>query len=269
MHIEQASAMSLDDLLYDHAEALERDPDYWFRLRGQSINPLIDVVTPLFGMVLRARHLASYEQVDPLYRQVVDEIQSIDQALVNQQYDPATMHAFRYILCAFIDEAVMSREWGRQSAWSAHSLLARFHNETWGGEKVFELLSSLQSMPQRNRALLEFIYLCLCLGFEGRYRVMSHGRQELERVIRQLFRSLYAPVDAGACVVLLDAAPASSPYRRRPELALRYLCGGALLGLALVFTAYHQHLAQRTHDVLHQLQLLSAQQAPQSEERMP
>ncbi|WP_328717678.1 DotU family type IV/VI secretion system protein [Halomonas elongata] len=39
--------------------------------------------------------------------------------------------------------------WGRQSVWAEHSLLARFHNETWGGEKVFSILARLQHEPHR------------------------------------------------------------------------------------------------------------------------
>lgn len=269
MYTEQFRIEQRDALLYDHANLLDQDPDYWFRLHGLGINPLIDAVTPLFGMVLRARHLASYDQVDTLYCQVVDEIQVVEQTLAVQHYEPHLMHSFRYILCAFIDEAVMGREWGRQSTWSAHSLLARFHNETWGGEKVFELLASLQSAPQRHRPLLEFIYLCLCLGFEGRYRVMNHGRQELEQIIRQLFRILYPHSSGQAPVMHLDAGPQLTPYRVRRLFSMRYLCLLTCLLLAMVFTVYYQRLDSRTGEVLQQLQRLSVPQSPTHKENMP
>ncbi|XQU08257.1 DotU family type IV/VI secretion system protein [Halomonas sp. LY9] len=51
---------------------------------------------------------------------------------------------------------------------------------------MFSILARLQQEPQRYRDMLEFIYLCLCLGFEGRYRVMSHGREEYEQIVRAL-----------------------------------------------------------------------------------
>ena len=70
--------------------------------------------------------------------------------------------------------------------WAEHSLLARFHNETWGGEKVFSILARLQQEPHRYRDMLAFIYLCLCLGFEGRYRVKTHGREEYDQIVRAL-----------------------------------------------------------------------------------
>ncbi|AQU85214.1 type IV secretion protein DotU [Halomonas sp. 'Soap Lake  len=172
--------------MHSHAEQLDADEDYWFRLRGHNLNPLVDAASSLLGMVVRVRQLDSAGDVERLYRQVVDEIAAIEIELTEQGYDRATLLAYRYVLCSFIDEAVMGMPWGRQSTWAEHSLLTRFHNETWGGEKVFSILARLQQEPQRYRDMLAFIYLCLCLGFEGRYRVRSHGREEYEQIVRAL-----------------------------------------------------------------------------------
>lgn len=157
-----------------------------FQLRGYHLNPLVDAASPLLGMVIRARELAALDDVAGLYRQVVEEIRVIQRELTGQGYDQPTLLAYRYVLCAFVDEAVMSTGWGRQSDWSRHSLLSRFHDETWGGEKVFSILARLQQEPKRYEPLLTFIHLCLCLGFEGRYRIQPGGREEYERIVRAL-----------------------------------------------------------------------------------
>lgn len=65
-------------------------------------------------------------------------------------------------------------------------MLAHFHNETWGGEKVFSILERLQTDPHRYASLLVFIYQCLMLGFEGKYGVMKNGMVMREKVIQQL-----------------------------------------------------------------------------------
>ncbi|MCE8017132.1 DotU family type IV/VI secretion system protein [Halomonas sp. MCCC 1A17488] len=182
----------LEQLIHSHAEHLDADEDYWFRLRGYNLNPLVDAASSLLGMVVRVRQLDGMSDLDRLYRQVVDEISAIEVELTEQGYDRPTLLAFRYVLCSFIDEAVMGTPWGQQSSWAEHSLLTRFHNETWGGEKVFSILSRLQQEPQRYRDMLAFIYLCLCLGFEGRYRVMDDGREEYEHIVRTLGDQLAA-----------------------------------------------------------------------------
>jgi type VI secretion system protein ImpK len=94
--------------------------------------------------------------------------------------------AARYILCTAVDEAVANTPWGAQSGWSQQSLLVHFHNETWGGEKVFQLLARLAQDPAANRDLLELLYCVLALGFEGRYRVLDNGAAQLDSVRTRL-----------------------------------------------------------------------------------
>ncbi|MCS2610814.1 type IVB secretion system protein IcmH/DotU [Halomonas dongshanensis] len=195
-HEDLINERGLEHLIHSHAEQLNADEDYWFRLRGHNLNPLVDAASSLLGMVVRVRQLESARDIERLYRQVVDEIAAIEIELTEQGYDRPTLLAYRYVLCSFIDEAVMGMPWGRQSKWAEHSLLTRFHNETWGGEKVFSILSRLQQEPERYRDMLAFIYLCLCLGFEGRYRVMSHGRDEYDQIVRALGDQLAALDDA-------------------------------------------------------------------------
>lgn len=195
-HEDRIDEAGLHRLIHSHVEHLDADEDYWFHLRGHNLNPLVDAASALLGMVVRVRQLDGIDDIERLYRQVADEIASIEVELAEQGYDRPTLLAYRYVLCSFIDEAVMGTAWGQRSVWAEHSLLTRFHNETWGGEKVFSILARLQQEPHRYRDMLAFIYLCLCLGFEGRYRVMPQGREAYEQVVRALGDQLAALGDA-------------------------------------------------------------------------
>ena len=53
----------------------------------------------------------------------------------------------------------MTSPWGGQSMWASQSMLAYFHNETWGGEKFFAILSRAMMEGEKFQELLEFIYL--------------------------------------------------------------------------------------------------------------
>ena len=55
--------------------------------------------------------------------------------------------AARYVLCAALDEAVLSTPWGAQSEWAQHPLLVALHREAWGGEKFFEMLDRISADP--------------------------------------------------------------------------------------------------------------------------
>lgn len=232
-HEDRIDGKGLDQMIHSHSGHLDADEDYWFRLRGHSLNPLVDAASSLLGLVVRVRQLGEMQGIERLYHQVIEEIKAIDLELTEQGYDHATLLSYRYVLCSLIDEAVMATEWGKQSVWAEHSLLTRFHNETWGGEKVFSILAHLQQEPQRYRDMLAFIYLCLCLGFEGRYRIMTDGRQEYERVVRALGDQLAALEEApeGSLTRPLDNV-VRGRWRRGGSMPLWSVF--ALFGIAMV-----------------------------------
>jgi type VI secretion system protein ImpK len=56
-----------------------------------------------------------------------------------------------------------------------------------GGEKFFQILDRLKQQPAQHLNLLEFAYLCLSLGFEGKYRDKENGAHALEKERQELY----------------------------------------------------------------------------------
>ena len=160
--------------------------DYHLALRGNSLNPMIDAATPLLGMVMRLSTMNSQTMPEHLFAQVVTDVQAVEQLLQEQGYEPGVIISFRYILCTFIDEAALGNGWSNKNEWIKQSLLVHFHNEAWGGEKVFILLERLIREPKRYQDLLEFLWLCFSLGFRGRYKVAAQDQGEFEQIYRRL-----------------------------------------------------------------------------------
>ncbi|MCL7942977.1 type IVB secretion system protein IcmH/DotU [Marinobacter sp. ATCH36] len=259
----EAGGSAFDDLMFADNNRDGRVGDQGFgndqfQLRGLEDNRLIDAATPLLGLVIRVRRLADFHGVENLYQQVVDEVAAIDRELVEQGYERPTVVAYRYVLCAFIDEAVLGTDWGAHSIWSQHSLLSRFHNETWGGEKVFAITARMEQEPERYRDMLEFIYLCLCLGFEGRYKVMTNGRDEYEQIIRGLNEQLRGLRRDEEPQPLTNALANVTPARNRLRTGLPLWGIGGLFVAAMagVYTLYNIALNERIRDVLSVLEQL-------------
>lgn len=257
-----SGSSAFSDLLFadrsGHSESPEGGLDEQFQLRGLEANRLIDAATPLLGLVIRIRRLADFRAVDSLYQQVVDDIAAVDRELVEQGYDRPVVVAYRYVLCAFIDEAVLGTDWGAHSVWSQHSLLSRFHNETWGGEKVFAILARMEQEPARYRDMLAFIFLCLCLGFEGRYKVMENGRDEYEQIVRGLHEQLKTLRDHPDPAPLADARLNVIPSgnRLRSGLPLWGIGGLFVAAMAGIYSLYNMALNERITDVLRVLDQL-------------
>ncbi|RYF83250.1 MAG: DotU family type VI secretion system protein [Comamonadaceae bacterium] len=150
------------------------------------LNPLVSSAAGLLVLIGKLRHLVQPPNVAALRASTADAVQRFDAEARRAGASNETVLAARYILCTALDEAVANTPWGVQGGWNKQSLLVQFHNETWGGEKVFQLLARLaQDVPQ-HRDLLELLYAVLALGFEGRYRVIDNGRAQLDSVRQRL-----------------------------------------------------------------------------------
>ncbi len=183
----------IEHILFEEDNPLNLDPDYWFQLRGSNEhNHFIDCATPLIGLILRAKKQKNpHRDLHHLYQQCVDEITSIEYELLEAGQETATVIAYRYILCTFIDEAIMSTEWGASSSWMSKSLLVHFHNESWGGEKIYLIIKKLEQDFEKYFNLLEFVFICLCLGFQGRFKVLAyHEQKKHEAIVHGLYDKL-------------------------------------------------------------------------------
>lgn len=242
---------------------LPSEPDsgrqYRLPLRGNSLNPMIDAATPLLGMVMRLSGMNSLNMPEHLFAQVVTDVQAVEQLLQEQGYEPGVIVSFRYILCTFIDEAALGNGWSNKNEWIRQSLLVHFHNEAWGGEKVFILLERLMREPKRYQDLLEFLYLCFSLGFRGRYKVAQQSKDEFEQIYRRLHHVL-RPLRGDAPFPLLhqNQVAQGGRYRLIKRLTVRHLLLGGMVVLALVYLFYLLRLDGQTQDILHQLNRLLA-----------
>ena len=155
-----------------------------------SLNPLVAAAAPLLSEAVRIRSSPHGEDLHALQAQLGAAIRQFEYRALQDGVESAQVMAARYVLCSVLDEAVVTTPWGVAGEWSQLSLLSGFHNETFGGEKVFQLLERLARNPVKHLAMLELLYLCLALGFEGRYRVLPRGMLELEAVRDGLYRQI-------------------------------------------------------------------------------
>lgn len=104
------------------------------------------------------------------------------------------------------------------------SLLVHFHNEAWGGEKVFILLERLLREPKRYQDLLEFLYMCFSLGFRGRYKVAVQNPDEFEQIYRRLHHVLHKlRGDAPFPLLHQDKKTQGGRYQLMQRLTIRHL----------------------------------------------
>lgn len=176
-------------------EKLEERMVYAARLRPSEnmnlgINPLVAVASALLSEIVRLQHSEEREDLFILKDRLSSEIKRFEHRALQDGAENSQVMAARYVLCTALDEAVVTTPWGNESEWSQMSLLSSFHNETFGGEKFFQLLERLSRDPVRHLPMLELMYICMSLGFEGKYRVLPRGMIELEALRDSLYRQI-------------------------------------------------------------------------------
>jgi len=168
-----------------------REPDEKVKLSDRpGLNSLEKSASVLLNLLSQIRNTSSHPDPTGLHKQLASEIQRFEAKAQHEGISPETIFIARYALCTTIDEFVMSTPWGSGSIWNSQSLLSMFHKETRGGERFFQMLKKLNQDPSRNIDLLELLYVCLALGFQGRFRVATDGINELAEIRESLYYTI-------------------------------------------------------------------------------
>lgn len=216
----------------------------------------------LLALASELRRASAAQNVDDMRHKVVEEIKAFESRAVEFGVAADEISAARYVLCATLDEAVMTTPWGTASRWSANSLLNQFHGETWGGEKVFIILDRIRGNPTQYLSLIKLIDLCLLFGFEGRYRVVEDGRYELDILRDEIGRLLKRHIQAPPQELSPRWRGLSARRALRPYLPLWavFVSVGAALSLAYGIFAYR--VVESVRPVITELDSLDTNQSP-------
>lgn len=206
---------------------------------AQGLNPLVALANRLLMMVPQLRATRHVDDPNALRNSLAQGVRDFVARAGGQGIAPERIMAARYVLCTMIDEAAAGTPWGGSGVWARNSLLTMFHNETEGGEKVFQLMARLAEKPAVNLDLLELVYCALALGFEGRYRVIDNGRAQLDAVrdrLAQIIRQERGDHPAALAQHWQgQAATRRAAHSWLPLAAAASLCVLVLIGAYLAF----------------------------------
>lgn len=221
----------------------------------QALNPLLALANRLLLAVPQIRSTRHVADPAALKNSLAQALRDFASATAAQGITPQTAMAARYVLCTLIDEAAGDTPWGGSGVWAQHSLLVLFHNEAWGGEKLFQLMAKLAAQPEQHLDLLELIYVALALGFEGRFRAVENGRAQLDAVrdkLGRILRQARGEYPQG----LAQHWQGSPAARRRLPGWLPWGVSAALacLALSLAYVGFSYALGERSDPVFGQIQ---------------
>ena len=213
-------------------------------------NPLALAANPLLNMIPQIRVMPHHPDPAQLRNYLVEQVQLFERRARDGSVPSETVIGARYALCTALDETAAKTPWGGGGAWSRHSLLVTFHNETWGGEKFFQVLARLVQDPKKHIDLIEMMAVCMALGFEGRFGVVDNGRAQLETLRRRLLEIITSARGEFSPALSQHWHGAKSDGRAKwGFLPLWITAGVTLLVLAGIFFFYSFVLAGKSSEV--------------------
>lgn len=146
--------------------------------------------TDLFLIVIRMREAEDLGDPASLRKLITYFLDLFEKNCKAIGISPDSIVDAKYALVALIDETVLSVPGVCRDYWFTRPLQLDLFGDNIAGEEFFNKLQKMQLETDRKKDVLEIYYICLSLGFEGKYKIFNAEERvtimdELGRKIRR------------------------------------------------------------------------------------
>lgn len=149
---------------------------------------LTTLCTDIFLIVIRMREAEDLGAPEALRKLILHYLDLFKKNCRAMEFNPAVVNDAVYALVALLDETVMSTPGECRNFWVTSPVQLELFGDNLAGEGFFRRLEKLMEEPEKNKDVLEIYYLCLSLGFEGKYKLGNASERNV--VIDSLARLL-------------------------------------------------------------------------------
>ncbi|MBI4565365.1 MAG: DotU family type IV/VI secretion system protein [Planctomycetes bacterium] len=201
---------------------------------------LPDLCVDVLTFALQIRKMPDPGEYEAFRQQVEDLFASFDARAKEAGVSDEDAQMAKYALAAFLDEIVLNSNWFLKDAWAGTPLQMQYFNDFSAGEEFYHKLESLRNSDDpRKLDILEVYYLCLALGFKGRYsdlKGMERLKTLMDGVSKEIRKARVKGAD-GLAPAGLPPDPAAGVVKRFPVWIIAVACGAVLLILYTVFSS--------------------------------
>ena len=228
------------------------------------ISPLAQAAAPLLQLLARLRNTMSQPDPGDLRERAVREVRLFESRARDAGVPLEQLRPAHYAICASLDDVVLNSPWGSQGAWASNSLISTFHQEVRSGERFFDLLTQMRQYPGKFLDVLELMYLCMSLGFMGRYRLSPRGPGELDKLREEVYALIVRQRPPADPELSLHWRGATAPYRPARAVVPAWVVGSAALAaIAALFIWFANGLNAQSDDVYERMLAAPLSHMPQ------
>ncbi|MCX6151864.1 MAG: type IVB secretion system protein IcmH/DotU [Ignavibacteriales bacterium] len=205
---------------------------------SQKRKPLSDVASDCLILILQLRATNNYGNANSIKTKVTEMFDDFERNGRSSGYENEKIQQAKFALVALLDETIISSSWDQKSEWLSEPLQLKLFDTFNAGEEFFNNINSLRQRTTGNKDVLEIYYLCLVLGFKGKYQLQSP--ENLRRVINDLNIELHPD--------MYNAIDTISPNGKAKDDVIQYAKGGLPLwvypvGAIVISTIFYAIMA--------------------------
>jgi type VI secretion system protein ImpK len=149
-----------------------------------------EICAPALLLGVQLRSATAFGDPQTLRRRMTDMLERIEHQLLDARVASSDLGNIMFALTASLDESISQSSWNRRGEWVAAPLCFDRFKRLDGGEEFFARLAVVQITKPLPADVLQIYFLCLTLGFKGRYLLRSdEDWQELVSQVGALVRS--------------------------------------------------------------------------------
>ncbi|HEX4045479.1 MAG TPA: type IVB secretion system protein IcmH/DotU [Gammaproteobacteria bacterium] len=161
------------------------------------INPIVDAAAYLFSITGKLKYVKFHNHLSNLHQELIKEIKEFQDTIQTYAYTTANyleeyVLISTYILCVTLDDVIAATPWGSQEQWDHYSLVAYFKQEPLSHKGFLIILERLIQDPTTYIDMMEFIFICLNLGFKCRNPHGEFNHEELSQISNALYKHIRA-----------------------------------------------------------------------------
>ena len=145
---------------------------------------LTDLSSECIILILQLRATTDYGDPIALKNRISEMLERFEREARFSGIDNEKINLSKFALVSFLDETIISSSWNQKDSWLSEPLQLKFFNSFNAGEEFFDHLNKLRQRSSSNKDVLEIFFLCLTLGFRGKYQLQSP--ENLRRIIDEL-----------------------------------------------------------------------------------
>jgi type VI secretion system protein ImpK len=138
---------------------------------------LADYCSDVLSMVLKMRINNDFGDEKIFRDKIRDKLNQMEIKTQKAGISSFETEQAKFALIALTDEFVITSDWKEKENWIANPLQMEIYGRFDAGEEFFKRLMEFQLDPLKNSGLIEIYFICMGLGFKGKYAIS--GQEEL------------------------------------------------------------------------------------------